>query len=492
MRFSEQFGITPVGDDDWFDLEATQDTPLYVDPFLVFDDNDPFWSTSRDVVTNFFVTALTYIKKAEGKKHSQAWLKAERLLTFPEPKEFALGLSMGHPEGAGTGPEFAARMANALEHLDKHGVNPPAHVDVFALFCEGLGPDRISDIFCNVLKFKFIEYTQEVSARHGVATSKLEVAHHSWSEQFGRWNNGKIALPPSPAFTGGVLLCPERFLKDIPRVEPGEFWGWASNYEFATLRDDLNYDMGESISEGVKAARGRDVAWKRPELVERYIEWIESRPLLPYDVEMDPKLLVGWVESGRQYARNLPFEVPATDTKDGFVAWVEELANEFQDAVENTDLWKALWDDNLTYHRNEKIVQAIASVMWRSQCKAQGIDISRETNMGRGAVDFKFSAGWERRALIEVKLIGSSGFFTGASKQLPQYLKSEQIDVGYYLCVGFADSDFEPDRLKQVNDTCKALSEAKGVKMKPIYVDARNDNKPSASKMKDDKKKDED
>ena len=103
--------------------------------------------------------------------------------------------------------------------------------------------------------------------------------------------------------------------------------------------------------------------------------------------------------------------------------------------------------------------------------------------MGRGPVDFKFSAGWTKRALIEVKFIGSTKFFQGAEKQLPQYLKTGKIVGGYYLCVGFTDADFNKDRLDRVPDTCKALAAAKGVKIEPIFVDARSDNKPSASKM---------
>ena len=39
--------------------------------------------------------------------------KAKRMMMFPEPKELALGTSMGHPEGSGTGPDFARRMADA-------------------------------------------------------------------------------------------------------------------------------------------------------------------------------------------------------------------------------------------------------------------------------------------------------------------------------------------------------------------------------------------
>ena len=143
-----------------------------------------------------------------------------------------------------------------------------------------------------------------------------------------------------------------------------------------------------------------------------------------------------------------------------------------------------LWDDKLRKPRQEKIVQAVASAMWVARCRAFNVDLSREVNIGRGPVDFKFSAGWERRALTEVKLIKSGQFFTGAEKQLPQYLKSEQISGGFYLCVGFTDRDFDDDRLKRVVDTCNALTKLKNVSIKPIFVDARPRTKESASKIR--------
>ena len=80
--------------------------------------------------------------------------------------------------------------------------------------------------------------------------------------------------------------------------------------------------------------------------------------------------------------------------------------------------------------------------------------MSRESDLGRGPVDFKFSAGWHRRALIEVKLLSSSKLFQGANAQLPQYLASEQVSYAYYLCVGFTDRDLSPERLALVRDTC--------------------------------------
>ena len=96
-----------------------------------------------------------------------------------------------------------------------------------------------------------------------------------------------------------------------------------------------------------------------------------------------------------------------------------ELAKEFQHAVEETDLWRALWDDDLRKYRPEKIVQAIAGMLFAAHCRSADVDLTRESNLGRGPVDFKFSQGWEKRALLEVKLIPSTHFFTGASSSCP-------------------------------------------------------------------------
>jgi hypothetical protein len=479
MRFSELFSVTAGPDDDWFDPVVNEDTPLWVDPFLVFEDAE--WGPSHDDLVAFFGVALGYVEQAQGDKTSPHWAKAERLLVFPEPKEFALGVSMGHPEGSGTESFFASQMAEALDALRRSQLKRLGYVEAFTLFCDGLGEDRISDIFCNILKARFIAYTQAVMARHGIAGERVPVRHVSWSRQNGRWLDGTVLLPRSPAFHGAVLLCPDRFLQDIPHVTRTGFWSWATTSAASILRDDLNYDLSKHFTPGERREEARKLALKRPDLALDYVDEVASQDHAAYDSKDDPKLLVGWSEAGRSAAATS--EAPAAPTEPlEFCAWVGELMRRFQHAVEQTDLWRVLWNDDYTRPRQEKIVQAIASVMWAAHCESAGVDLSREVNIGRGPVDFKFSSGWSRRALTEVKLIGSSKFFTGASRQLPQYLKGEKIDCGYYVCVGFRDADFKPERLAVVDQTCAALQAEKGVSITPIYVDARPD-KPSASKL---------
>lgn len=95
MRFSEEFNVVPSEDDDWFDTLLTADTPLYIDPFLIYDDRDEFWAAAHDHLTDFFAMVLYIIKKSNGNRNSTAWNKAKQLLVFKEPREFCLGLSFG-------------------------------------------------------------------------------------------------------------------------------------------------------------------------------------------------------------------------------------------------------------------------------------------------------------------------------------------------------------------------------------------------------------
>lgn len=113
-------------------------------------------------------------------------------------------------------------------------------------------------------------------------------------------------------------------------------------------------------------------------------------------------------------------------------------------------------------------------------CKDHDVDLSPESAAGRGPVDFKFSQGWERRALVEVKLAKHSKFWQGIDTQTPAYMKAEGIRCGYFLAVQYTDKDLTPERIDRVKEKAKTVSEECGYDIKPVFVDARP--KPTGSK----------
>ncbi len=197
----------------------------------------------------------------------------------------------------------------------------------------------------------------------------------------------------------------------------------------------------------------------------------------------DPDLFVRWYEAGRaagqrEAERSDPVGQPS---EADFHAWLGTLVDRFAHAVEHSDLWRVFWNDELTRPRKEKIVQAVAGQLWVLLCERSDVDISREANVGRGPVDFKFSAGWRRRALIELKLMSSRKLRQGAEAQLPQYMISERISSAYYVCVGFTDDELSEDRKRLVCETCAAYEAQSGYTVTPRFIDARP--KASASTL---------
>ncbi|MFD0056993.1 hypothetical protein ACFVHR_25100 [Streptomyces sp. NPDC127168] len=84
VRFSEYFEVERTDADDWFDTLLTADTNLYVDPFLIYDDDEE-WSRAHDSLTEFFGMVLYLVQKAKRDESSVFWKKAKKLLLFPEP-----------------------------------------------------------------------------------------------------------------------------------------------------------------------------------------------------------------------------------------------------------------------------------------------------------------------------------------------------------------------------------------------------------------------
>jgi hypothetical protein len=478
VRFTEQFQVERPDTADWFDLNIEMDTPLYVDPFLIFDDEEGIWDGAHDEVVDFFHGTLHLLTLADGQPDSAHWKKAQRFLQFPEPKEFALGLSMGHPEGSGIGPDLARDICHGLDLFRRWGRDADDRlIGMVAILVPGLGVDRISNMVCNILKRRFIRYTQAICAELQVPVEPVAVSHTDWVADTGRWKNGTEALPISPVFNGAVLLTPQRFLKDIPRVTPDGFWDWAEVNAGETLRFELNYNLGVSLNRQQRAVRGRQLAQRAPEILAGYVAEA-TEDATSYDVDGDPKGLVRWEEAGRRIADATVFPQPPASQAD-FEAWLVALAESFKVAIEDEGLWKALWNDEQTKPRREPITQVIARSAWLPYCRASNIDISREAECGRGPVDFKFAQGWDMRGLIEIKYISNGQFAHGAEIQLPLYLKGEAVPFGVYLCIGFKDSDFKEARLDLVRDACESLSGQGKMRIVPIFADARK--KPSAS-----------
>ena len=116
-------------------------------------------------------------------------------------------------------------------------------------------------------------------------------------------------------------------------------------------------------------------------------------------------------------------------------------------------------------------------LMFRLVCYGSKFDINREVNNGRGPVDYKISNGAIDTSLIEFKLAKSTKLKQNLKNQLEIYKKSNNTNNGLKVILFFtAEEEI------RVTTILKELNMENDNNI--ILIDARKDNKISASNVK--------
>src|SRR3954470_9580743 len=102
----------------------------------------------------------------------------------------------------------------------------------------------------------------------------------------------------------------------------------------------------------------------------------------------------------------------------------------------------------------------------------------RKQNMGGGPIDFKFSAGYTARVLVEMKRSGGA-VVHGYEKQLEFYKEASQTDLAFFVIIDYGDLG---SKLSQIKDIQRTRIDGGDRASKIIVIDATP--KASASKRK--------
>ncbi len=120
---------------------------------------------------------------------------------------------------------------------------------------------------------------------------------------------------------------------------------------------------------------------------------------------------------------------------------------------------------------NEKELQLAFGLVW---CGTD-FDVNREVNNGRGPVDFKVSFGAGDKSLIEFKLASNSALKRNLEKQVEIYEAANRTWTSVKVIVIYTATEQE-----KVNRLLRELGLEQAEPI--VLIDARSDNKPSASK----------
>jgi hypothetical protein len=446
------------------------DTRLFIDPsFLRL--------TTTHELQDSYASLLTYFERVLSviinikKQGDRFWREADKLLTFPEVKGLCIGYAAKSTSGSGMGPAIRAKLLDSVTQIVSAGIKDPVLFEIVGTFEDDVGSDRISDMIAKIIIADLVKYTQRVCSDCGIPMETLSIGKNQPMED----------LPINPFTNGPIILMPREVLNDLPTAEDFSDIQRITRHN-EKVRGELNVIIGSSWSKATQASRkeaARITFVSHPEVLAEILETYKKSTPPFYDFDDDRSGEVIWYPVAREIAKKiqLPLTLSRQPSSDEVESVVLTICEHFRQLIENNQLCELLYDKN-NEPKHESAAQLLFFGIADAYCKSNNLDLSPESDSGRGPVDFKVSSGYDGRVLVELKLTSNNQLLHGFTKQLPTYQAAENTERGILLVID--NGGASESRLKKFNE---AVNNAGKKAPKVIMVDGIS--RPSASVTKD-------
>jgi len=430
ILFSSHFGLKPgaLEADGLIDPFLNVDTQLFIDPALL--EKSAHDLIKKDALATFRqhfekFLRLLMISEREG---DAAWKGAQRLLDLSEPADNGLGYGSSRRAGTSRPEEIREMIIRTAKEIATLGVKDPEMLSLMGFFEENVGPDTISDFTTRVIIKELSTLTEGFCQKHGIATSD-DNGQSEFSLPYFDLANGQRKF---------VVLVPSDIVRQLPMAnDVSEIWAAASQNR--RIRERVNAFLAESVRPTIaerKDAIKRTVL-ESADLFNLFLASVKSFAK-SYSQEDDE---LGYMKLREMLTKDLATykssrEVNLIEGPHKVLELVHETIDMFKHHVEKGNLWEALWVNGEP--KKERAAQLLYFAIADCFCKANNIDISPEANMGGGPIDFKFSAGYEARVLVEMKR--SQGTVKhGYQKQLEIYKDAARTSYGVFVIIDYGD-----------------------------------------------------
>lgn len=210
--------------------------------------------------------------------------------------------------------------------------------------------------------------------------------------------------------------------------------------------------------------------------VDNYEDWDYYYPEYDREVEENKKRYKKQIENEFAVRPNESKQIELPKNEDQFFEIIDQIIIDFKNMVENKGYRLLL--DGMGNPRHEEHCQILFDVYLKNYCKSLGIDLTREVETGRGPIDFRFAAGPHFIVHVELKKDNNPKLTHGLSNQLPTYMNSETVRLGFFLVFEFGIKDISEVKDELEKERIK-LEKDREIKLRIIYIDAKS--KPSAS-----------
>lgn len=466
QTFSKVFNIDPgiLSDKGIFDPVLNVDTKLFIDPLLVEKSQFEFFRNEVAKAYEEHYNDIISLLEESKTKDDIAWRSAKRLIQRKEVEGTCLGYGVNSISGRSLSPKLQNGILSTAKEIIDIGVKKPELFILLPLFEEGVGPDTISDITTAAVQSALYEFTAIVANELAIKTVKTTF----------RGNDIEIIANPLKSKLSPIVLLPKDVLRQLPYASTWEEISDVAQFNHE-LRMRVNKYVGKIWAARTKREKEKEKqkVIKSKEALETLLEAISQTDVKPYNFILDNNGVYKWREVLESVADKYPkiLSRPTNDAE-GLVATVKEIINQFKFLVEEKGLNKLLWKDKSTPN-HENVSQMLFFSAAYSYCKANDLDINPEMDTGNGYVDFKFSKGFKKRLIVEIKHSYNPKIIDGFGVQLNLYKQAEETSFGFYIVIDVGRLGKKYEKLvRMYNDSSK--------KADLYYINGKI--KPSASK----------
>lgn len=464
LRYSEYFGIDKTVFEELgiFNGFILHDSEYYLNPKLIKNTDNKFFELSYKKIQKRFALIISTIEKIQVPNKRDYYFKnAVYAIKSKENGYIGLGYSEAGKKGRGIGAVLAESIVLTAYKLIKQDKVEPELFEVLGVFKEQISVDRISDMIIKIIEDDILKYTQYIA--HEL---KLTVKpYKNYQIPFNSFDND------SPLY-----FLPTSLLSKLPI--------WNELYcelvdESTEARDLFNSTFGEAYKHSEVNKKEKELIFtKNKFLVDKVIEIYKNTDEESYDFINDPANDFKWIELIKEIVKNNPIRF---QNNQSIYQITKTICEKFQFLVEHTNAYKLFYDDN-EHIKHERASQQAFQLFAASYCDANNLDISPESNSGRGPVDFKFSQGKEK-VLVEIKLSSaqSSTLNHCLETQIKIYEKSEGTNKSFLLIIMVGKNEESANKkIEKLFKYKNTILKNKKYLPEIIYVDALV--KKSASK----------
>lgn len=400
------------------------DSEYYVDPEKLSKCKIPEFENSLDVIYGRMNSVLNLLKNSEIEDDDD-WNTAYNLFTFEEPKFVALGLGVGTIEGKGLSGEAAKSCLRKMKKLVDKGYHNPEIIYAFGVFNDNVGMDKTSDLICNLLEEKILQYTYRMLSEFGVKCNNNYKLKNKFSEpKYVQviYRDSKKEIP--------LALLPKEILSPIPRVVEKKDICIAIN-ENEKCKQYLSGVLAVSVSKFYKQST-KDELFEfclEHNLIESALQNMRNRDVAGYDESFESK----YEEMVKMFFYGTT-EIETLTNNTEVEKITRVLLNHYKHIIENT--YASRFD--LTEVKEEGF-QFLFMLILETVKRTLNISVNYEPKKSSGQVEFMVERGNDG-VPIEFKL-SSNKLVKGYEKQLVAYKKSGLHNKAFYVILQNNDYD---------------------------------------------------